>query len=82
MAHPVSIYVNTFGTGVASDDIIAKVVEEVFDFRPLAIINNLRLDRPIYRNTSNYGHFGRKGFPWEETDKVDELKATLSKYRF
>ena len=82
MAHPVSVYVNTFGTGIASDDVIAKVVEEVFDFRPLAIINNLRLDTPIYRNTSNYGHFGRKGFSWEETDKVDELKATLSKYNF
>lgn len=82
MAHPVSVYVNTFGTGIASDDVIAKVVEEVFDFRPLAIINNLRLDTPIYRNTSNYGHFGRKGFSWEETDKVDELRATLSKYNF
>ena len=82
MAHPVSIYVNTFGTGVASDDVIAKVVEEVFDFRPLAIINNLRLDRPIYRATSNYGHFGRKGFSWEETDKVDEIRATLEKYKF
>ena len=82
MAHPVSIYVNTFGTGVVSDEIIKKVVEEVFDFRPLAIINDLRLESPIYRATSNYGHFGRKGFPWEETDKVDELKATLSKYRF
>ncbi|MBR4800272.1 MAG: methionine adenosyltransferase [Clostridia bacterium] len=82
MAHPVSVYVNTFGTGIASDDVLAKVVEEVFDFRPLAIINNLRLDRPIYRMTSNYGHFGRKGFSWEETDKVDEIKATLSKYKF
>ena len=82
MAHPVSIYVNTFGTGIVSDEIIAKVVEEVFDFRPLAIINNLRLDRPIYRATSNYGHFGRKGFTWEETDKVDEIRATLEKYKF
>ena len=82
MAHPVSIYINTFGTGVVSDDIIAEVVKEVFDFRPSAIIANLRLDRPIYRKTSNYGHFGRKGFSWEETDKVDELKATLAKYKF
>ena len=82
MAHPVSIYVNTFGTGVKSDDVIAKVVEEVFDFRPLAIINNLNLASPIYRNTSNYGHFGRRGFSWEETDKVAELKATISKYNF
>lgn len=82
MAHPVSIYVNTFGTGVVGDEVIAKVVEEVFDFRPLAIINNLRLDRPVYRATSNYGHFGRKGFSWEETDKVDEIRATLAKYKF
>ncbi len=82
MANPVSILVDTFGTGVVSDEILAKVVKEVFDFRPLAIINNLRLDRPIYRATSNYGHFGRKGFAWEETDKVDEVKATLSKYNF
>ena len=82
MAHPVAIYVNTFGTGVVGDDIIEKIVKEVFDFRPLSIINELRLDRPIYRSTSNYGHFGRKGFTWEETDKVDELKATLDKYKF
>ena len=82
MANPVSILVDTFGTGVASDEVIAKVVKEVFDFRPLAIINNLRLDEPIYRATSNYGHFGRKGFAWEETDKVSEVRAALSKYNF
>ena len=82
MANPVSILVDTFGTGVASDEVIAKVVKDVFDFRPLAIINNLRLDRPIYRATSNYGHFGRSGFAWEETDKVDEVKSSLSKYNF
>lgn len=82
MAHPVSVYVNTFGTGVVSDDIIAKVVSDVFDLRPMAIIKNLNLDSPIYRATSNYGHFGRKGFKWEETDRVDDIKIALKKYTF
>ena len=82
MAHPVSVYVNTFGTGVVDDDVIAKIVEEVFDLRPLAIIRNLKLNRPIYRATSNYGHFGRSGFSWEETDKIDEIKQCLEKYNF
>ncbi|MCM1306538.1 MAG: methionine adenosyltransferase [Bacteroides sp.] len=82
MAHPVSVYVNTFGTGVVDDSVIAKIVDEVFDLRPLAIIRNLQLNRPIYRATSNYGHFGRDGFSWEQTDKVDEIKASLAKYEF
>lgn len=82
MAHPVSVYVNTFGTGVVDDDTIAKIVSEVFDLRPLAIIRNLKLDRPIYRATSNYGHFGRDGFTWEQTDKVEEIKQALEKYNF
>lgn len=82
MAHPVSVYVDTFGTGVVSDDIIAKVVSDVFDLRPMAIIKNLNLDSPIYRATSNYGHFGRKGFKWEETDRVDDIKIALKKYTF
>lgn len=82
MAHPVSVYVNTFGTGIVDDDVIAKIVEEVFDLRPMAIIRQLRLDRPIYRKTSNYGHFGREGFTWEEVDKIDEIKTALSKFKF
>ena len=82
MAHPVSVYVNTFGTGVVNDDVIAKIVEEVFDLRPLAIIRNLQLNKPIYRATSNYGHFGRSGFSWEETDKIDEIKQALEKLRY
>ena len=82
MAHPVSVYVDTFGTGVVSDDIIAKVVSDVFDLRPMAIIKNLNLDSPIYRATSNYGHFGRKGFKWEETDRVEDIKIALKKYTF
>lgn len=82
MAHPVSVYVNTYGTGVIDDESIAKLVQEVFDLRPLAIIRHLHLDRPIYRSTSNYGHFGKDWLSWEQTDKVDDVKATLAKYRF
>lgn len=82
MAHPVSVYVNTYGTGVIDDESIAKLIQEVFDLRPLAIIRHLHLDRPIYRSTSNYGHFGKDWLSWEQTDKVDDVKATLAKYRF
>ncbi len=82
MAHPVSVYVNTFGTGVLSDETIAEIVKEVFDLRPLAIIRNLNLDSPLYRATSNYGHFGRNGFPWEQTDKVDEIVKAQTKYQY
>lgn len=82
MAHPVSVYVNTYGTGVIDDDTLAKVVREVFDLRPKAIIKHLQLDRPIYRSTSNYGHFGKEGFSWEKTDKTEEIKQAVSKYTF
>ncbi len=82
MAHPVSVYVNTFGTGVVDDDTVAKIVNEVFDLRPLAIIKQLHLDAPIYRASSNYGHFGKDGMSWEKCDKVDDIKASLKKYQF
>lgn len=82
MAHPVSVYVNTFGTGVIDDDSLAKVVREVFDLRPKAIIDHLRLAAPIYRMTSNYGHFGKEGFSWEETDMIEEVKQAVEKYKF
>ena len=82
MAHPVSVYVNTFGTGVIDDDSLAKVVREVFDLRPKAIIDKLNLASPIYRKTSNYGHFGKEGFSWEETDMVQEVKQAVEKYKF
>ncbi len=76
-AQPVGLYVQTFGTGVVSDDVIQKSVREVFDLRPAAIIRDLDLLRPIYAQTSAYGHFGRElpEFTWERTDRVDELKA-------
>jgi len=77
VAKPLSMYVDTFGTGVLPDDEIAKIVEKEFDFRPLAIINNFDLMRPIYKATAAYGHFGRSEFPWERLDKVEALKKYL-----
>lgn len=82
MAHPVSVYVNSFGTGIISDEDIAKVVTEVFDLRPRAIVKKLKLDSPIYRKTSNYGHFGRPGFAWEETDLKEAVFDAARKYQF
>ena len=82
MAHPVSVYVNTYGTGIIDDDSLAKVVREVFDLRPKAIIDHLHLASPIYRSTSNYGHFGKEGFSWEETDMVEQVKYAVEKYKF
>ena len=79
VAKPVSIMVDTFGTGKCDDVVIADAVQKVFDLRPAAIIDKLDLRNPIYRKTSNYGHLGREdqGFSWEKTDKVEELKAIL-----
>ena len=79
VATPVSIMVDTFGTGIVSDSAIAEAVAKVFDLRPAAIIDKLNLRRPIYRKTSNYGHLGREDsdFTWEKTDKVEELKAAI-----
>jgi len=77
VAQPVSISVNTFGTGSVADERIAKIVPAVFDLRPFGLIKNLDLLRPIYQKTATYGHFGRKGFSWEETNRVDALKQAL-----
>jgi S-adenosylmethionine synthetase len=73
-AEPVSLSVECFGTEQADPDRILAGVREVFDFRPAAIIDHLDLRRPIYEETAAYGHFGRKGFPWEETDRADDLR--------
>ena len=78
VAKPVSISVNTFGTGKYDDNKIAQVVNEVFDLRPYGLIKMLDLERPISRQTAAYGHFGRDNFPWEQTDKVEALLAALS----
>ena len=76
VAHPVSFTVDTFGTGVLSDDKLSEIVRDTFDMRPDAIIERLDLRRPIYRQTAAYGHFGRTDvdLPWEHTDYVDILK--------
>ena len=75
VAHPVSINVNTFGTGKVEDEVLAKAVEKVFDLRPEAIMHMLDLRRPIYRQLAAYGHFGREelGVAWEKTDRTDAL---------
>lgn len=73
-AQPVSVAVNTFGTGKISDDKLVEIVKKVFDFRPKAIIDALDLQRPIYEDTAAYGHFGKPDYSWEKTDKADELK--------
>ena len=81
VAHPVSLMIDTFGTGHVDQEILESAVREVFDLRPAAIIEQLDLRRPIYRKTAAYGHFGRElpEFTWERTDKVDELKAAVAR---
>ncbi len=80
VAHPVSVYVNTHGTGTVSDEKITEIIEKNFDLRPAAIIRDLELRRPIFAQTAAYGHFGRVDLdlPWEKVDKVDALKASLA----
>jgi S-adenosylmethionine synthetase len=79
VAEPTSISINTFGTGKLTDDKISELVREHFDLRPRGLIEMLDLQRPIYRKTAAYGHFGREDadFTWEKTDKADALKAAL-----
>ncbi|MDD4312607.1 MAG: methionine adenosyltransferase [Eubacteriales bacterium] len=79
VACPVSVRVDTFGTGVVDDDKIARAVQNVFDFRPAAIIETLGLRKPIYRQTAAYGHFGRHDLdlPWERLDRLDALKQAI-----
>ena len=81
VARPVSVLVETFGTGVVADDKLEAAVEKVFDLRPTAIIRDLDLRKPIYRQLAAYGHMGREelGVAWEKTDRVDALKAALGK---
>ena len=75
VAHPVSVFVDTHGTGRLADERLADIVREEFDLRPLAIIEKLGLRRPIYEQTAVYGHFGKAGLPWEQTDRAAELKG-------
>lgn len=76
VAHPVSVMIDTFGTGIISDDTLSEIVTETFDLRPAAIIDSLDLRKPIYRQLAAYGHMGRTDLdlPWEKTDKAVELK--------
>ena len=77
VAYPVSVLVDSFGTGIIPDEKIADLVAKNFDLRPAAIIEDLNLRRPIYRKTASYGHFGRNDsdFTWERTDKADLLRS-------
>jgi len=76
VAHPLSINVETFGTGKIADEKIVGLITDCFDLRPGAIIRDLNLRQPIYRKTAAYGHFGRDDieFPWERTDKAGDLR--------
>ena len=80
VASPVSVMVESFGTGKVPDEILAKAVEQVFDLRPAAIIDSLDLRRPIYRQLAAYGHMGREDLDvaWEKTDKTDALKKAVA----
>ena len=77
MSRPVSVLVDTFGTETVDPDRISACVQEIFDLRPAAIIRDLGLKAPIYRKTAAYGHFGRDGFSWEATDRVDDVRSAL-----
>ena len=79
VARPVSLFVNTKGTGKLPDDKIADIIAKEFDMRPASIIKTLDLRRPIYKATAAYGHFGRPEFPWERLDRVADLKKYLNK---
>jgi len=77
VAHPLSVNVETFGTGKIADEKIGQLILEHFDLRPGAIIRDLDLRRPIYHETAAYGHFGRKEFPWEATDRAEDLRRAV-----
>jgi len=78
VAKPVSINVNTFGTGAVSNEVLCKAVEKVFDLKPAAIIAALDLKKPVFKKTAAYGHFGRAEFSWEKRNKVDALKKAVA----
>jgi len=79
VAKPVSVKVDTFGTGTFGDEVLSAAVQEVFDLRPKAIIEALDLLKPIYRHTAYHGHFGRKEFSWEKTNKVEALQVAVKR---
>ena len=77
VAEPTSISIETFGTGKVSDTVLTDLVRQHFDLRPYGLIKMLDLEKPIYQQTAAYGHFGREEFPWEATDKAEELKSAV-----
>ena len=77
VAEPTSISIDTFGTSRHDEESLIALVRRHFDLRPYGLIKMLDLERPIYRATSAYGHFGRDEFPWEQTDKAEQLKADI-----
>ena len=77
VANPVSVFVDSHGTGKKDDETLAEIVKKEFDLRPYSIIQSLQLRKPVYAKTAAYGHFGRDGFAWEKTDKVNDLKKYL-----
>ncbi len=77
IANPVSVFVDSHGTGKVDDERLAAIVKTEFDLRPYAIIQQLKLRNPIFKKTAAYGHFGYKGFPWEQTDRTEDLQKYL-----
>ncbi len=77
VANPVSVFVDSHGTGKVDDEKLVEIVKKEFDLRPYAIIKTLALRNPIFKKTAAYGHFGYKGFSWEQTDRIDDLKKYL-----
>jgi S-adenosylmethionine synthetase len=77
MAQPLSILVETFGTNAVSHETIEQAVRDVFDLRPGAIVRDLDLKKPVYKKTAAYGHFGRPGFTWEETNRLADFKSAV-----
>ncbi|RKX77528.1 MAG: methionine adenosyltransferase, partial [Spirochaetes bacterium] len=77
VSEPVSLYVETFGTGKVENTAIEKALPEIFKLTPAGIIESLNLKQPIYKRTAAYGHFGRDAFPWENTDKIDVIRSIL-----
>jgi len=74
---PVSVMVDTFGTAKVDEERINESIGKVFNLSPSGIVRGLHLHRPIYQKTASYGHFGRSEFPWEQTDKAEELRKTV-----
>ncbi len=81
VAKPIGFSVETFGTGAIEDGALTEIVKKLFDFRPAAIIDRLDLRKPIYKKTTNYGHFGNPKLPWEKLDMVDKLKAAVDQVK-